>query len=148
MTESLTMTSKGDSIFLALLAQEHSYYWFDNRQGYIAEINPYTRSVVREFWINEDPYDLITTSDGHLYVSSGSGQWTYIKGYNLTTTAEAGMAGIRQMEHIKLHPSEKYVYSADTDSSPSDIQKFSISNGAIQALDDSPYHGDYRCVGI
>nr|QNO47633.1 hypothetical protein PGBELJNO_00031 [Methanosarcinales archaeon ANME-2c ERB4] len=146
MTESLTITPQGDAIYLALLTREHSY-GFDEHEGCIAEIDPDTRSVVREFRINVDPYDIVATSDGCLYASSGSGQWTYIRGYDLNTTSEVGNASIRHRSHIKLHPSENCIYSADTDLSPSDIEKFGISEGDIQALYDSPYHGDYPMWG-
>jgi parallel beta-helix repeat protein len=149
MTESLTITPQGDAIYLALLTREHDAYWWDRdgHEGYIAEIDPETRSLVREFRINEDPYDIVATSDGYLYVSSGSGQWTYIRGYNLSTTSEVGSASIRHRSHIKLHPLESYIYAADTDSSPSDIEKFDISGRSIQSLYDSPYHGDYPMSG-
>ena len=149
MTESLTITPQGDAIYLALLTREHDAYWWDEdgHEGFIAEIDPDTRSLVKRFWINEDPYDIVATSDGYLYVSSGSGQWTYIRGYDLSTTSEVGSAGIRQRSHIKLHPGENYIYAADTDSSPSDIEKFRISDGSIQTLYDSPYHGDYPMCG-
>ena len=147
MTESLTITPQGDAIYLALLTREHSSYWFDEHEGYIAEIDPDTHSLVREFRINEDPYDIVATSDGYLYVSSGSGQWTDIRGYDLSTTSEVGSAFIRHRSHIKLHPTESYIYAADTDSYPSDIEKLDISCRSIQALYDSPYHGDYPMSG-
>ena len=149
MTESLTINPQGDAIYLALLTREHDAYWWDEdgHEGYIAEIDPETRSLVREFRINEDPYDIVATSDGYLYVSSGSGQWTNIRGYDLSTTSEVGSASIRHRSHIKLHPTEGYIYAADTDSSPSDIEKFDLSGRSIQALYDSPYHGDYPMSG-
>jgi len=149
MTESLTINPRRDAIYLALLTREHDGGWWDEdgREGYIAEIDPETRSLVREFRINEDPYDIVATSDGYLYVSSGSGQWTNIRGYDLSTTSEVGSASIRHRSHIKLHPDENCIYSANTDLSPSDIEKFDLSDRSIQALYDSPYHGDYPMSG-
>src|SRR5206468_548750 len=71
------------------------------------------------FHITEDPYDLVVTSDGHLVVSSGSGQWTYIRVFDAVTGAETGAAGsIYNGSRLTLHPSEGRVYAADNGLSP------------------------------
>ena len=44
-------------------------------------------------------------------------------------------------------PSGDYVFAADTDTSPSDFEKFDISGTGITAIGDSPYHGDYSISG-
>jgi len=110
MPESLDITPQGDAIYLSLLTREHNdYIWV--QEGYIAEIDPGTRSLVREFWIDEDPYDIVVTSNSYLYVSPGSGQWDTIRGYNLSSTSGVGSVFIRQRSKVKLHPSENYIYA-------------------------------------
>ena len=83
MPERMAMSPDGRKLYVALLTREHSSYWYiqDGHQGYIAEIDLNTGTELRQFFINEDPYDLVVTSAGRLVVSSGSGQWTYYRMY-------------------------------------------------------------------
>jgi len=80
-------------------------------------------------------------------VSSGCGQWTDIYAYDAETGSVLGQAGIRERSHLSLHPSENWVFAADTDGSPLDIEKFDIRGAGIAAVGDSPYHGTYRMNG-
>ena len=148
MTESLTITPDGACLYVALLYREHSSYWFD---GHVGEIGCFdlTRGVKEnQFVINEDPFDLVATSNGQIVVSSGSGQWDDIRVYDVDDGTLLGSAPIRQLSRLSLHPAEKIVYAADTDISPSDIERFDLlTSGGISAAGDSPYHGDYRMSG-
>jgi len=148
MPERIAMTPDGGAIYVALLAQEHSSYWWEEEQtGQIAEINPVTMTVVNTLDIATDPYDIVATNSNQLVVASGSGQWTSIHLYAADSGELIDSAGIRQMSRLYLHPSENWVYAADTDTSPSDFEKFSISTTEITSLGDSPYHGDHRVSG-
>ncbi|QIL91084.1 PKD domain-containing protein [Microbulbifer sp. SH-1] len=148
MPERMTMTSDGSTLYLALLAQEHSSYWWEEEQyGYIAEIDLQQLAYVRTFKINTDPYDLVVTDAGKLIVSSGSGQWTDIYAYEASTGKVLGNASISQASRLTLHPSQNWVFAADTGSSPSDFEKFDISGAGIVSVGDSPYHGDHRING-
>jgi DNA-binding beta-propeller fold protein YncE len=90
--ESLALTPQGNYLYVALLTKPHSRYWFNPQEGYIAEISTDNNSLVRQFWINEDPFDIIVTSDNFLYVMPGSGQWDSFKSYDLTTTNQVEVA--------------------------------------------------------
>ncbi|MDQ1371618.1 MAG: hypothetical protein QG582_532, partial [Candidatus Thermoplasmatota archaeon] len=148
MTESLAMTPDGSRLFVALLTREHDPCWFEGQVGYIASIDLETQVKDREFMIDEDPFDLLATSNGHLVVSPGSGQWDYIRTYDATDGTPIGSAFIRHMSRLSMHPSEAIVYAADTDVSPSDITRFDLSrSGDISLAGDSPYHGDYEMAG-
>lgn len=130
-------------IYVTLLKGEHSsYLWNEQQKGGIAIVDPSTLKVKKTIDIALDPYDIV--ADGqYIYVSSGSGQWTYIKSYDRVTGAEVSSAGIRQQSLIEMHPSENRIYAVNSDTSPRDIEVFSINNGVITAGYDSPYHGDY-----
>ncbi|WP_066960908.1 PKD domain-containing protein [Microbulbifer sp. Q7] len=148
MPERLTMTPDGNKLYLALLVQEHSSYWWEEEQyGYIAEFDLELQSQVNTLLVSVDPYDLVATDGGKLVVSSGSGQWTYIHAYDVSSGALLGSSSIRQASRLALHPSQEAVFAADTDVSPSDIEKFDISGSGISNLGDSPYHGSHRMRG-
>ena len=148
MPERMTIAPDGSKLYVALLVQEHSSYWWEEDQsGYIAIIDLELQAHTNTLSINTDPYDLVVTSTGKLIVASGSGQWTDIYAYDSATGAVLGKAGIRQASRLSLHPSENWVFAANTDTSPSDIEKFDISGAGITSLGDSPYHGDYRMSG-
>ena len=148
MPERLTITPDGSRLYLALLVQEHSSYWWDEDQyGYVAEFDLELQSYVNSLLVSIDPYDLVATDGGKLVVSSGSGQWTYIHAYDTSSGSLLGSSTIRQESRLSLHPSQNAVFAADTDSSPSDIEKFDISGSGISSLGDSPYHGSHRMRG-
>jgi hypothetical protein len=54
---------------------------------------------------------------------------------------------IRERTKVKLHPSGNFIYGADNGLSPSDFEKYDITNGTAQYLYDSPYHGDFAFSG-
>lgn len=95
--------------------------------------------------------DIVLTNDGWTYVFPRRDQWTKIRCLNVTTpnamvTSHTGYdiyAGVK----AKLHPSGKYVYGAQNNLSPADIEKYDIQNGTAQYLYNSPYHGDYGMGG-
>lgn len=157
--ESIAMRPDGSRIYIALLHQSHSSYWWDEDQsGTIAEFDPNTLTHTRDYLMQRstasqdfettrDPYDLVATDAGYLFIASGSGQWTDIQGYNATTGALTSSAMIRQTCHLSLRPDQHMVFYADTDSSPSDIGKYDINAGVINGGKDSPYHGDHRMSG-
>ncbi len=148
MTESLTITPDGSRLYAALLTREHDYYWFDGHVGQIACFDLSLGAKDGQFEIDEDPFDMVITSTGFLVVSSGSGQWDEIKVYDASDGTKLGTSWIRQLSRLSLHPSEQFVYAANTDTSPSDIERFDLSEtGAITRAADSPYHGEYAMSG-
>ena len=149
MPEALALTPNGSRLFVALTTRSHSPYWFDgDHEGYVASFDLEQRVKDREFRIVEDPYDLLATSDGHLLVSSGSGQWTYIREFDAATGQQtAAQGGVSDSSRLALYPTEARFYAADTNSFPSDIRRFDVSPGAITSKWDSPYHGEHRMDG-
>ena len=146
MPESLAITRDGSRLYLGLLVREHSPYWWDgDHEGYVASFDLSTRRKDREFWIAEDPYDLAATSDGRLAVSSGSGQWTYLRVLDGTTGQERGaVRSVYQRSRLTLHPSEDRVYAADTGLYLPSVRRFDLDpGGGVVARWDTVYDEPY-----
>jgi uncharacterized repeat protein (TIGR02543 family) len=148
MPESLAMNPQGDALYVALLTREHDDYWFDPQEGYIAQIDPETGTLVRQFKIDEDPCDMVVTSDNYLYVAPGSGQNDEIKSWNLVTTNAAGRSYqvVSALSYIKLHPNENSIYEFNPVIINAYMKKYAISAGSISQyfyINDQDYpHGD------
>ncbi len=147
MPESLVLSPDGNTLYVALLLQEHNSYGSQEERGIIGVFDLEQQAQVNSFEVNIDPYDLVVTSSDKLIISSGSGQWTNIIAVNANSGELLGTAGIRHRSRLTLHPSEQWVFAADTDLSPSDFERFDISGPGISSDGDSPYHGDYRIAG-
>src|SRR5688572_14926328 len=143
--ETLALRPDGKRLYVALPTREHSYYWFDNHTGYVGEVNLELNEKTREFMVDVDPFGIIATDQGWIVIPDGSGQWTEIVSFNSATGTRINTRSIRQMSRIALHPSQTQFYTADTDSSPSDIESWKLNpaTGEIISGAGSPYHGDY-----
>ncbi len=151
MPESLTVGQGvyADELYVALLDQEHSSYWWEEDQaGSIAIIDRNNFTQIDTIALTIDPYDIVAGRDGYLYIPSGSGQWTYMYSYSRATKQKEHQTSIRQQSLALLHPTLDRIYTVDTDSSPRDYTAFNIANGTFTdplypGGYDSPYHGDY-----
>jgi hypothetical protein len=117
--------------------------------GLVTLLNLTTKSIEKECAISCEALDIILTTANWAYIFPVRDQWANIRCLNLTTTAETLQTGgsIYAGTVGRLHPSEKWIYGADNNLSPSDIEKYSIENGTAVNLYDSPYHGDYPMSG-
>lgn len=123
---------------------EYSPYRFDGEQGgTVRVLDPSTLQVIDEWDVDIDPYDIAADQSGHVYLTSGSGQWTYIKSYDRTTKRELSSSMVYHKTKMMMHPSENRIYSIDTSLSPRDMDVFQLTDGKITTTYDSPYHGDY-----
>lgn len=143
-----SLTYADGKIYVSLLKAEHSSYTFTGEQGAIAVVDAATFTLASTHDIAIDPFDIAVDRSGYLYVTSGSGQWTKIKSYNLNTFAEISASNIRQASYIQMHPILNKLYTITTDTSPRDISAYNVANGQyVEPLYpggyDSPYHGDY-----
>ena len=130
--ESLTLTPDGSRLYLALLTRAHNGGWFDveGHSGIIAEFDLDQMMKINQYIITEDPYDIAATDDGHIYVTSGSGQWTYIRSFDAVDGKEIDAANdIRQQACITLHPSQKMIYGSSHE--VRGINHWTIFDGSI-----------------
>lgn len=142
-----SLTYYNGEIYVSLLKGEHSSNWSElEQEGAIAIIDSETLEMKNMFDISIDPYDIVVDKNGYIYVSSGSGQWTYMKSYSRQTLSEVETLDLfRQQSYLHLHPIMNKLYTIDTDTSPRDIEVYGISNGLfVDPSYDSPYHGDYK----
>ena len=147
--EAIAISPANDFLYVGLVTRPHDGFWRDNEQeGYVTVIDLAHLSIDRTFRINLDPYDLAATSNGYLYVSSGSGQWTSVRGYDVATGANVGVAtSIYHQSRIQLAPSQEFLLAANTTSFPSDFGRLDVLAGTVGRYVDSPYHGDYPING-
>jgi DNA-binding beta-propeller fold protein YncE len=124
--EALFVSPDGRFLYVGQPAHPHADNSSFPQEGVIGVVDTATFTKVREFEVAIDPYELVATDTGFVVVSSGSDQWTRIRSYDAATGAVCGGAMIRQRSRLALHPSQDCVYAADTDSGPSDIQRFDL----------------------
>ncbi len=145
MPESLSVSPNGKYLFVALLIHEHNYYQ-TNPGGKVAVIDLNKGSVVNKFDTNLDPWDLAGTDTADIYVSAGSGQWTFLNRYK-GLTGELDISGSsRHRITLTLSPDQQSVYSVTTDLSPGDISHYTsqtYNNQKFLEERNSPYHGEY-----
>ena len=131
-------------LYVSLCTRAHSSYWQDEYQsGAFAIIDCITFTKTAQYAINVDPYDIVVSNDGNIYITSGSGQWTDIYGFKPDgTTLTAG--SIRQASTVKYNPVINTLYTITSDVSPRNMTAFSLDDSGV--IIDSygwPYHGDY-----
>lgn len=93
--------------------------------------------------------DVVIDEYGYAYVFPDAGQWVSIYSVDLVSGAvrQDEQRVVRHQMRARLHPSGAKIYGANTDVSPSDLERYSIVAGSIDAGYDSPYHGDYPFCG-
>ncbi len=121
MPEHMAITPDGSRLFVGLTLG-HSPYWHDREDphiGYIASFDLQNQVKDRQFQISADPYGLVVKNSGHLVVTSGSGQWSYIRVFDGETGELLGSGDeyLPERSFLSLHPSESIVYSADNNES-------------------------------
>lgn len=131
----------GGKLYVTLLVSGHSSY-SDTESGQIAVVTASDLVVEQTVDITIDPYDIAIDDSGNLYIPSGSGQWTDIHVYD-NDFALITSARIRQRCPIVYNPVLNRVYTVTTDSSPSDIKGWYLTESLTLSGKDSPYHGGY-----
>lgn len=106
-------------------------------------------SVIEHYAITTDVYDIAIAPNNWVYIIPETDQWVQVRCISLATGNETANTGgsIRAGSDLLLHSSGDYIYVADNDVSPSDVEKFDIRNGTAELLYDSPYHGQYAFYG-
>lgn len=117
--------------------------------GWFSYINLSTMTLEDNYAVTANTFDIILAPNDWVYVFPKEDQWETIRCIDLSNGVETQHIGnsIREQTKVKLHPSGDYIYGADNGLSPSDFEKYDISNGTAQYLYDSPYHGDFDFNG-
>ncbi len=92
--------------------------------------------------------DIVLADNGYVYAFPSRDQWSSIHSVAIASNTETVSApSIYAGTLARLHPNGNVMYGADNGLSPSDIEKYSIADGPVAILYDSPYHGDYAMCG-
>jgi hypothetical protein len=116
--------------------------------AYISYVDLTTPKVLKTVAVTTDVLDVVLAGNGYAYAFPRTDQWEQIHSLNLTTDKETLSNGsIYAGTKARLHPGGTALYGADNGLSPSDLERYGITNGTAQVLYDSPYHGDYAMCG-
>lgn len=117
--------------------------------AHLSHIDLTGNRVIREFDTSCEVQDVVLAGNGWAYAFPKRDQWSAIRCLELTTGKETLSVSnvLYAGAKAKLHPSGRYIYTADNFISPDDVKKFDIQNGTARLLYDSPYHGDYPMTG-
>lgn len=98
--------------------------------------------------VSTNVVDLILDGRGYVHAIPIADQWVTFHSVEIATNTERlGSMFLRADSRGRLHPSGDFIYTANRDLSPSDIEKWDIRSGVANSLYDSPYHGDYPMCG-
>ncbi len=106
------------------------------------------KSIIAFHAITADCFDIVMSDDKWAYASRTNGK-NGLACINLETGEEYDSEGKNpdDGETIRLHPSGKYIYAANQDLHPSDMNKYEIVDGKAKYLYNSSYHGEYPMDG-
>ena len=118
-------------------------------RGFISVVDLRNKKVEKEIGLTFGVFDLVLAPNHWLYVFPEEGQHVDIRCVDLNTGIQTASLGysIYERTKAKLHPSGNYIYGANTQTIPSDIEKYDIRNDTAIYQYDSPYHGDYGFGG-
>lgn len=114
--------------------------------GYFSYVDLNSMEVEKVFPVSINIFDIIIASNGWVYATPVTGEWTDFSNIELSTGIETKSSAmlLRSGTKIKLHPSGNFIYGCKTDTSPTDFEKYDITSGTLKYLYDSKYHGDYN----
>lgn len=133
------MALKDGKIYITQLHHPHSSYrWKEQQSGEIAVYDAQTLQLLKCIPIELDPFDIEVDHNGILYVSSGSGQWTYLQSYT-TATGEllSTVSGIREQSLIRLNPAATKIYALTTLENPG-LRSYLNDQGMLKEGERSP----------
>lgn len=139
---------RNNKVYVTIVDKPHSDWDNDQQSGSIDIVDGENFQLVKNIRINIDPFDIIVDNNGVMYISSGSGQMTFIKSYSSDTGTELSSMSIRQQSYLEMNPNQTTIYSNETDSTPNDITKYSIQDGKLVSLQTSSLHGAYELGGF
>lgn len=127
-------------LFVGLCDREHSDYWPEDEQtGAFAIIDTATFILEREVIIDIDPFDIVVSNGGIVYITSGSGQWTSIKAYTQNGIMIDSQDTVFQRSTIEYNPvldriyrmsfMDMYAYNLNDDGSLEDCYRWPYLGG-------------------
>jgi serine protease Do len=128
------------NVYVALAKQEHSdFLWTEDQKGAFAIVDATSMAIKEIVDINIDPYDIVASTDGHIYLTSGSGQWTKIVGYNIATKQEVTSRSVYNKSYAIYSPWHNKIYTIDG----GNIEASNLENGKFIGSYRAPYYSGY-----
>ncbi|MEM8487244.1 MAG: T9SS type A sorting domain-containing protein [Bacteroidota bacterium] len=139
----ITITPDGSMLYVALHTEDGNPLPGDSSdvKGYIAAFDLNEVIKTHQYGINENPYDLLATDDGHIYATTGSSSPSYLRSYSASDGVEVSRSESPRRSSIKLHPSQSIIYGADQTTA---IQHWSLESGVITDHWRSPFHSGFE----
>jgi len=139
-----TLTMYNGSLYVTIIHQDHSPYWWDDEQtGEIAIIDMTTFDLTSQFVIQVDPYSISVTED-YIYVFPGSGQWVRVFAISQADPSiSTTVFGVRERTEIAYSTDGTYIFGITTDLSPQSLNRYQIDGTTIVSNINDPGHGDY-----
>jgi hypothetical protein len=95
--------------------------------------------------VSADVFDLVLDGRGSVNAMPRVDQWVHMHTVDIAANTEDLANGtLFQQARGRLHPSGDYIYTIDTNLSPSDLEKWDLTGDPVKVMYDSPYHGDYE----
>ncbi|MEP3889397.1 MAG: PKD domain-containing protein [Hellea sp.] len=91
--------------------------------------------------------DIVLDNNNHAHIVPWRDQWVELHSLDFAADRSFQVFGARAGTQIRMSPTEPAVYGANRGLSPSDIEKWDVSNLPVPRSVDSPYHGDYAMGG-
>jgi hypothetical protein len=151
-TDSMCMSPDGRYIYTAASPTGHSpYVGAGKERGKLHVVDVQQLRIISTFEIPFDPFEMVVSSSGTLYVSGGSSQWTKIAVVDPGARAKVGElpGSVFQMSLLRSSPDRKRLYFSTTGLSPGDVNTVILpdTKDGTAVMYDSPYHGDYPLGG-
>ncbi|QGQ99602.1 hypothetical protein EHS13_34440 [Paenibacillus psychroresistens] len=139
-----------NKIYVALTDKPHNDDWQESDQtGSIAILNADSLAKANQFKIDSDPYDLVVDKVGNIYVTSGSGQNTYLKSYSGADGTNLSATPIRQLSYMVYNSTINRIYTITTDEYDRTIRSFHIdTNGNFIMSNDSSTQDTYPLLKL
>ena len=119
--------------------------------GWISYVNLASATLAKTMPVSTDVLDVVLAGNGFVYAFPRRDQWEYIRSVEISTGTESprpqGGGQIYAGTLGKLHPGGRAMYGANNGLSPSDIERYGITDGRAVVDYDARYHGDYQMCG-
>ena len=118
-----------------------------SHSGMVSKVDLQTGTVTDTQMHDADWGDIVMGHQGRAHFVPVRDQWVDFYSVDFAADSVTSTYGARADTQLRMHPVENWVYGANRGLSPSDIEKYDVSNAVPGRPNDSPYHGDYAMSG-
>lgn len=115
----------------------------------LSQIDINRRQVIKQIGLPFEIYDIVMGPKNWVYISPLSNSYRSLYNINLETEEQGWFNSSNSIyqSRLKLHPSGKFIFAANTTVSPSNVHKVNISQGKASSHYSTPYHGNFPFDG-